>query len=81
MGKGDQKTTRGKRARGSYGKTRPKPSNSRSVLAAKVSNTAAKEKAAKAVKPAKDKTVKDVKAKTAAKKPAAKKAPAKKAEA
>jgi 30S ribosomal protein S31 len=56
MGKGDQKSTRGKRARGSYGKTRPKKSNSRSDVMAQVATSA------RAVKKKAEKEIKAVKA-------------------
>lgn len=69
MGKGDKKTTRGKRVRGSYGKTRPrkKPRNGAAVVAEKPAEEVKKTTAKKA--PAKKATTK----KTVAKKPAAKK--------
>jgi 30S ribosomal protein S31 len=35
MGKGDQKSTKGKRARGSYGKTRPKKASKSFVIVEK----------------------------------------------
>lgn len=36
MGKGDKKTTRGKRVAGSYGKTRPRKSSTSNVIPVKV---------------------------------------------
>lgn len=50
MGKGDQKSTKGKRVRGSYGKTRPKKSSKSVVVAEKPAKVKAESKP-KAVKP------------------------------
>jgi 30S ribosomal protein S31 len=69
MGKGDRKSTKGKRAMGSFGKTRARAkSSSTEAVAKKVKPAAASQP--KAEKPAEKKAP--------AKKPAAKKAPAKK---
>jgi ribosomal small subunit protein bTHX len=61
MGKGDKKTTKGKRAMGSYGITRKRK----------------EETVMPAPKPKKEKATKEAKPKAAAKKPAAKKPSAK----
>lgn len=71
MGKGDIKSKKGKRVRGSFGKSRPRKTFAKvDVNAPSEKKTAAKKKTAKEKPEAK---------KTAAKKPATKKAPAKKA--
>ena len=54
MGKGDQKSTRGKRVRGSYGKTRPRKASKSVVVVEK----AVKAKAKPKPKPAKPKAEK-----------------------
>lgn len=54
MGKGDKKSTRGKRVRGSYGKTRPRKASKSVVIAEKP----AKVKAEPKPKPAKPKAEK-----------------------
>lgn len=66
MGKGDRKTTKGKRIIGSYGNTRKRKKSTPTVAEAKPKKKAAPKKAAES--------------KPAAKKTTAKKAPAKKAE-
>ncbi len=53
MGKGDQKTRRGKVTAGSYGKTRPKKSAKAKLVAAAVVEKPKKETAPKAEKPKK----------------------------
>lgn len=53
MGKGDQKTRRGKVTAGSYGKTRPKKSAKAKLVAATVVEKPKKETAPKAEKPKK----------------------------
>jgi 30S ribosomal protein S31 len=85
MGKGDKKTTKGKRARGSFGKTRARSkSNPVVVVKAKPAKTpkvaaAVEEKAEKpAVKKAAAKKPTAAKKPAAAKKTTTKKAPAKK---
>lgn len=93
MGRGDQKSAKGKRARGSYGITRPRKSDSPAVTttAKKVKKVAAEKaepvkkptaakKPAAEKKPAAAKKPAAEKKTTTAKAPAAKKAPAKKAE-
>jgi ribosomal small subunit protein bTHX len=86
MGKGDRKTTKGKRIMGSHGNTRPRKSTSNVVKAVveavkekpvkkAVAEKVSKPKVEKAVKAAVEKEVK-----APAKKAPAKKAPAKKAE-
>ena len=56
MGKGDQKSTKGKRVRGSYGKTRPRKSSKPVAIVEKPAKPAAEPKAKvnkpKAEKPA-----------------------------
>ncbi|WP_312825842.1 30S ribosomal protein THX [Epilithonimonas sp.] len=54
MGKGDQKSTRGKRVRGSYGKTRPRKASKSVVVVEK----SVKAKAEPKPKPAKPKAEK-----------------------
>jgi len=54
MGKGDQKSTRGKRVRGSYGKTRPRKASKSVVVAEKPAKVQAEPKP----KPAKPKAEK-----------------------
>ncbi len=66
MGKGDRRTTKGKRILGTYGNTRKRKKSTPTVAEAKPKKKAAPKKAAKK--------------KAAAKKTTAKKAPAKKAE-
>lgn len=68
MGRGDQKTKKGKRARGSYGNSRPKKSGSDSIV---VEAKPKKEKVAKEKKATPEKKVTKKKA-TATKKPAKK---------
>ena len=68
MGKGDKKTAKGKRAMGSYGKTRKRKEDTPIVVVKKIK----KEKSVKAEPKAK--------AATATKKPAAKKTTTKKSE-
>jgi len=70
MGKGDRKSTKGKRAMGSYGKTRPRANDSAPVAVAKTKPASASSQT-KAEKP-------EVKKAPAKKPAAAKKAPAKK---
>ena len=53
MGKGDQKTRRGKVTAGSYGKTRPKKSAKAKLVAATVVEKPKKQTAPKAEKPKK----------------------------
>lgn len=71
MGKGDKKTAKGKRAMGSYGKTRKRKEDA-PIIVIKKEKKEKKEKPAKAEPKAK--------AASTAKKPAAKKTTAKKAE-
>ena len=68
MGRGDKKTAKGKRAMGSYGKTRKRKEDAPVIIVKKV----------KKVKPVKAEP--KAKASTAAKKPAAKKTTTKKSE-
>ncbi len=55
MGKGDQKSTKGKRVRGSYGKTRPRKSSQPIAVAEKPTKVKAEPKP-KATKPKAEKT-------------------------
>lgn len=70
MGRGDKRTAKGKRFKGSYGNTRPQT----------VAKKAAAPKAEKAAKPAKKAAPKEVEKEVTAKKAPPRKAPAKKAE-
>lgn len=77
MGRGDQKTAKGKRARGSYGVTRKRNENKPAITSVKKEKKVA-EKAPSVAKVASEKKVAAPKKEAAEKKPATKTATAKK---